>query len=371
MKSIVEEVLAKFGPEEEEVAEATKFRAVAPVDAELERVLASLKTNIKVIGCGGAGANTIHRCLEAGIVGAEFYAANTDAQHLLLVHAPHKILLGKRVTKGLGAGAIPQVGEEAAKEAEDEIRSALSGADLVFCTCGLGGGTGTGGLPVVASIAKEIGALTIAVCTLPFKSEGVVRMENAEYGLERLRNIADTVIVIPNDKLLEIAPRLTVSAAFKVADEVLMKAIKGITEIIQKPGLINLDFNDIKTIMKGGGVAMIGMGEGDSEDRATDAVTEALNSPLLEVDISNATGALVNVFGGLDMTISEAQRAMELVQNKINPSARIIWGAAIDPTQEHKISVMVILTGVKSKQIMGVLDRTVTKGPKVGIDWIK
>src|SRR5437667_155997 len=212
---------------------------------------------------------------------------------------------------------------------------------------------GTGGAPVVAQLSKEAGALTIAICTFPFRAEGAIRAENAEYGLEKLRNFADTVVVIPNDKLLELVPRLALNAAFKVADDVLMRGIKGITEVITKPGLVNLDFNDIKTIMKGGGVAMIGLGESDRDTRAEEAIEEAINSPLIDVDITGATGALVNVTGGNDMSVSEADGGAEIVQGRIAPNARIIRGAAVDPSLEHKLRVMLILTGVRSKQILG------------------
>src|SRR5712664_1068823 len=279
MDSIVREVVSRSGVQPRLPESPTQTMGVGAEDAELERILASLRTNIKILGIGGGGTNTIDRLVEAGIIGAELYAANTDAQHLLTIRAPHKILLGRRVTRGLGAGALPQVGEEAAREAEEEIRAALQGADMVFLTCGLGGGTGTGGAPYVAQLSKEMGALTIAICTFPFRAEGAIRAENAEYGLEKLRNFADTVVVIPNDKLLELVPRLALNAAFKVADDVLMRAIKGITEVITKPGLVNLDFNDIKTIMKGGGVAMIGLGESESvgDNRAVEAIEEAIN----------------------------------------------------------------------------------------------
>jgi cell division protein FtsZ len=325
-------------------------------DAELEAVLASLKTNIKVVGCGGGGCNTINRLSEEGLAGAEMVACNTDAQHLLAIHAPRKILLGRRLTRGLGAGAIPQVGEQAAREAEDEIKKSLKDSDMVFITLGLGGGTGTGSAGVVAQLAKETNggdALTIAVCTLPFASEGLVRAENAMWGLERLRQSIDTVITIPNDRLLELVPRLPIQTAFKVADSVLARSIRGITEIITRPGLVNLDFNDLRTIMKGGGVALIGIGESESENRAEDAVLEAINSPLLKVDIGGATGALINVTGGPDMTVSEAQKAAEVVQKSVSPSARIIWGAAVDPTMQNTIRVMLVVTGVKSPQILG------------------
>ena len=324
-----------------------------PEDEELQKILIGLKTNIKIIGCGGGGCNTVNRLAETGVIGAELIAANTDAQHLLIIKAHRKLILGRRVTRGLGAGAIPQVGEEAAREAEDELKALIAGADIVFVTCGLGGGTGTGASPFVAQLAKESGALTVAICTYPFKAEGLIRAENAEWGLERLRNVADTVIVIPNDKLLELVPKLALNSAFKVADEVLVRAIKGIAEVVTKPGLVNLDFNDIKTVMKSGGVAMIGLGEGEDDDRAMTAVNQAINSPLIDVDISNASAALINVTGGLDMTIREAEEVAEVIQQKISPNARIIWGAAVDETLEDTIRVMVIITGVKSKHILG------------------
>lgn len=362
MKSLIEDAL-----NQSEVNLGTPVASYNPEDEELQKILQGLKTNIKIIGCGGGGCNTIDRLSETGIIGAELFAANTDAQHLLMIKAPRKILLGRRVTRGLGAGAIPQVGEEAAREAEDEIKGYFNGADIVFITCGLGGGTGTGATPFIAQLAKEAGALTVAICTFPFKAEGAVRTENAEWGLERLRSVADTVIVIPNDRLLELVPKLSINAAFKVADEVLVRAIKGITEIVTRPGLVNLDFNDIKTVMKAGGVAMIGMGESDEDDRASAAINEAINSPLIDLDISQATAALVNVTGGSDMTITEAEQAAEIIQNKINPNARIIWGASIDETIDHTVRVMVVITGVKSKHIYGPLER---KREDIGLDVI-
>ncbi len=368
MKSIVDTVISAAEAEQQRKAPET-LRSFTAEDEELQRILQGLRTNIKIIGCGGGGSNTISRLEEAGIVGAELYAANTDAQHLLMTRAQHKILLGRRVTRGLGAGALPQVGEEAAREAEEEIKTALKGADIVFVTCGLGGGTGTGSAPFIAQISKELGSLTVAICTYPFAAEGAVRAENAEWGLERLRNVADTVIVIPNDRLLQIVPKLSVNAAFKVADEVLMRSIKGITEVVTKPGLVNLDFNDIKTVMKAGGVAMIGLGESDDDDAAVVAVNEAINSPLIEMDISEATAALVNVTGGPSMTVTEAEQVAEIIQSKISKQARIIWGAAIDETLDQTIRVMVVITGVKSKHILGPGKEK--RGKELGLDFIK
>ena len=303
------------------------------------------------------------------ITGAELIAINTDAQHLLLSDAPNKVLIGRHLTRGLGAGSLPQIGEEAAKESEQDVRTAIGRADMVFVTCGLGGGTGTGSAPVVAQIAKEAGALTIGVVTLPFSVEGLIRMENAEAGLKRLRDVCDTVIVIPNDKLLDIVPNLSLNAAFKVADEVLMRSIKGITEMITMPGLVNLDFADLKTVMKRGGVAMIGLGEAEGENKAINAVVEALNSPLLEVDISEATGALVNVTGGEDMTISEAERVVEEIYSRVDPNARIIWGTTIDPTLKKNIRAMLVITGVKSRQILGPSQKSF-ENKEYGIDFV-
>jgi len=355
MRSLVEDALAREETTGATMAQQAALGADARVDAELEQILRGLKTNIKIIGVGGGGSNTIARIYDEGIVGAELFAANTDAQHLLMTRSPHKILLGRRVTRGLGAGALPQVGEEAAREAEEELKKILVGTVICFVTCGLGGGTGTGGAAVVARLAKEMGALTIAVVTLPFRGEGKMRMENAEWGLERLRDAADTVVVIPNDKLLEIVPRLSLNAAFKVADEILMRSIKGLTEVVTRPGLVNLDINDVKTIMKGAGVAMIGLGESDApgDDRIQEAIEQAVNSPLLEVDISEANGVLIDVIGGTDMTISEAEQAAREIQSRVGQNARIIWGAAIDPAMDGAIRVMLVVTGVKSKQILG------------------
>ncbi|MEM0492959.1 MAG: cell division protein FtsZ [Candidatus Thermoplasmatota archaeon] len=349
---------------------SSNIKIAGVADDELEEILSGLKTTIKVVGCGGAGSNTIARCMSEGIEGAELIALNTDAQHLRITNAPIKILIGRHLTRGLGAGSLPQIGEEAAKESEQIIREMIVPADMVFITCGLGGGTGTGSAPVVAQIAKEAGALTIGVATLPFSVEGAIRMSNAEEGMRRLREICDTVILIPNDKLLEIVPNLALNAAFKVADEVLMRSIKGITEMITKPGLVNLDFADLKTVMKKGGVAMIGLGEAEGENKAVNAVIEALNSPLLEVDISEATGALVNVIGGDDMTIGEAEKVVEEVYSRVDPNARIIWGTTIDPSLKRTIRTMLVITGVKSKQILGPTHRGVAANAEYGIDFV-
>ncbi len=322
-------------------------------DEELQAVLEDLQTDITVVGCGGAGSNTINRMFEEGIHGAELVAANTDVQHLVEIEADQKILMGEDRTSGRGAGSLPQVGEEAALESQDDIYGAIEGSDMVFVTAGLGGGTGTGSAPVVAKAAREIGALTIAIVTTPFTAEGEVRRTNAEAGLERLRDVADTVIVVPNDRLLDSVGKLPVKQAFKVSDEVLMRSVKGITELITKPGLVNLDFADVRTVMEKGGVAMIGLGESDSEQKAQDSVNSALRSPLLDVDISAATSALVNVTGGPDMAIEEAEGVVEEIYDRIDPDARIIWGTSIDEELDGSMRTMIVVTGVDSPQIYG------------------
>jgi len=361
MKSLIKDALGydpdKTNPATVTAQQNTKEAAemISPDEEELRKIVEQLKVNIKIVGCGGGGSNTINRLSEAGVFGATLIAANTDAPHLLHVKANRKILLGKRLTRGLGAGADPRIGEEAAREADEELRNVLQRSDIVFVTAGMGGGTGTGSAPYVAQVAKEVnpGALVIGIVTLPFSAEGKVRMEQALYGLDRLKRFCDTTIVIPNDKLLEIVPRLPLDQAFKVADEVLMEALKGLTEIITKPGLVNIDYADIKTIMANGGVAMIGIGESEnSTDRVEEAVNDAINSPLIEADIHQAKGALVRIVGDPNMSVMEAQKAAELIQKQINPMAKLIWGASIDPTLDNKVKVLVVLTGVKSPYIL-------------------
>ena len=345
------------------------------IDKELESMIQKQSARIKVVGCGGGGGNSVSRMKETGIKGCEIIAVNTDAQDLLYCNADTKILIGRELTHGLGAGSNPKIGEQAAKESEQEIRKKLTDSDMVFITCGLGGGTGTGASPLVAEMAKKSGALTIGVVTLPFTVEGQKRIENAQYGLERLAAIADTLIVIPNDKLLEIAPDLPIHTAFKVADEILTNSVKGITELITKAGLVNLDFADVKSVISNGGVSLIGIGESDSPSRAKEAVEKALNNPLLDVDISNATGALVNIVGGSDLSLDEYKQVMEIVGKKISPDAKIISGAQISADMEKTIKVLLIVTGVKSSQILGSDTDIFTKEKEdlekeLGIDFV-
>nr|WP_297897323.1 cell division protein FtsZ [uncultured Methanobrevibacter sp.] len=307
------------------------------------------RAKIFVIGAGGAGNNTVSRLNEIGIDGAETITVNTDAQDLFYSQSSKKLLLGKKTCHGLGAGGNPDVGEECAEESEDEIRDELEGSDMVFVTCGLGGGTGTGSAPVISKLAKKAGALTVAVATMPFSAEGIKRRENAEKGLEKLKNTADTVIIIPNDKLLEVAPNLPLNKAFMVSDEILGRAVKGITELITKKSLVNLDFADIRSIMQGSGMAMIGMGESESGDRALESVHEALNSPLLDLDISDAKGALINISGSSDLTLHESEKIVQIVADKLDPEANVIWGVQIDEDLQNMVRTTIVVSGVKAQ----------------------
>ena len=323
------------------------------IDKELAELIKKQTAKIKVLGVGGGGNNSLSRMREIGIKGGELIAVNTDAQDLLYANADQKVLIGKELTQGLGAGSNPKVGQEAAKESESELKKKLSGSDMIFITCGMGGGTGTGAAPVIASIAKKQGALTIGIVTVPFTIEGQKRVENAMEGLERMESVVDTLIVIPNDKLLELAPDLPLHTAFKIADEILTNAVKGVTELVTSSGLVNLDFADIKAVMVNGGVSLIGMGESDVENRSTDAVEKAITNPLLDVDISNASGALVNVVGGPNMSLDECKTIIEYVSERLSPEAKIIWGAQIAEDMDKSMRVLIIVTGVKSSQILG------------------
>ncbi len=331
----------------------------APEDLEILEVARSLGVSIKIIGCGGGGSNTISRIYSEGLEGAKLIAINTDANHLYTVGAEKKILIGAKRTRGLGTGAIPQIGEEAANEDLTRIQKLVQKTDIAFITCGLGGGTGTGAAPIVAKCAKNAGALVISIVTLPFSAEGHIRMDNALSGLEKLSKYSDTVIAIPNDKLLKEVPKKPIQEAFQYADKVLSAAMKGITELITDTGLINLDYADIKAIMKDGGTAMIGIGEASGgTNRVLAALNDAISSPLVEADISDAKNCLIRVVGGPSMTVGEAEAAMKEIQEKINPDARIIWGANVDERMGDRIRVLVLLTGVKSDYMMSGEDET-------------
>jgi len=314
--------------------------------------------HIKVIGIGGGGQNAVNRMIEADIRGVEFIAVNTDAQALIMSNAPAKLRIGEKMTKGLGAGGNPAIGMKAAEESADRITEALTGADMVFITAGMGGGTGTGAAPIVAQIAKQLGALTIGVVTRPFTFEGARRRQTAEEGLANLREKVDTLIVIPNDSLLQLDKKTPMLEAFKVADDVLRQGIQGISELITVPGLINLDFNDVKTIMSEGGSALMAIGRGSGDNRAVQAAQQAITSPLLDIkSIEGAKGILFNVTGGPDLMIHEVSEAAEAVAKAADPDANIIFGAVIDPRMQGEVRITVIATGFNGKRADSVLNK--------------
>lgn len=301
---------------------------------------------IKVVGVGGGGNNAVNRMIESGLAGVEFISVNTDRQALYLSKAGQKIQIGEKITKGLGAGANPEIGEKSAEESREEITQALKGADLVFITAGMGGGTGTGAAPVIAEIAKEMGILTVGVVTKPFMFEGRVRMINADHGVAKLKEKVDTLVTIPNDRLLQVVDKKTpITEAFRIADDVLRQGVQGISDLIVKPGLINLDFADIKTIMLNRGLAHMGIGRASGETRAIDAAKQAISSPLLETTINGATGVLLNITGGSSLTLFEVTDAAEQVRQAADPDANIIFGTALDESLGDEIRITVIATG--------------------------
>ena len=302
--------------------------------------------NIKVIGVGGGGNNAVNRMVNANIRSAEFIAVNTDKQALLMSKAQHRVQIGEKLTRGLGAGADPEIGSKAAEESREVLSEMLKDTDLVFITAGMGGGTGTGAAPIIANIAKELGALTIAVVTKPFVFEGKRRMDNAEKGIKELKGVVDTLVVIPNDKLLKIVPKGTpIIEAFRTADDVLRQGIQGISDLIVTPSLINLDFADVKTIMKNKGLAHMGVGYGKGDNRTIEAVRQAVSSPLLETTIEGATGIILNIKGGIDLTLEEVYEAAALVKEVVDPSCNIIFGSGIDESMEESVEITVIATG--------------------------
>ena len=309
------------------------------------------QATIKVIGSGGAGNNMVSWLYKRGIKGAEIIACNTDQQHLKITEADKKFMIGKDITRGLGCGGFPQKGAEAAQESMNELKVSLKGSDMVFVCAGMGGGTGTGSAPVIAQLAKDMGAIVIGTVTMPFNIERA-RIEKAEFGLEQLRKSADTVIVIDNNRLVQIAGNLPIQQAFAVANELVATMIKGIVETIAVPSLVNLDFADVKAIMTNGGVAAIGVGASDTTNRVDEAVRGALQNPLLDIDYTGATGALIHVCGGPDMTLEEINRVGELVTEGISEEANVIWGARVSEEFKGKLTVMTIITGVHSPWIV-------------------
>lgn len=303
---------------------------------------------IKVVGVGGGGNNAVNRMIEADVKCVEFIAVNTDKQDLTLSAASQKIQIGEKITKGLGAGAVPEIGKKAAEESRDEIAQAIKGADMVFVTAGMGGGTGTGAAPIVAEIAKEMGVLTVGIVTKPFWFEGKIRQKNSDEGITNLMGAVDTLVVIPNDKLLEVAENRTpLTESFRMADDILRQGVQGISDLISRPGLISLDFADIKTIMKDTGFAHMGIGRASGETRAEEAAKKAIHSPLLETTIEGAKGVILNVTGGADLGILEVKTAAELVEEAADKDANIIIGAIVDENMGDEIQITVIATGFK------------------------
>ena len=303
---------------------------------------------IKVFGIGGGGTNAVNRMIGSGVKGVEFWGVNTDLQALSVSLADNRLQIGAKLTRGLGAGSNPEVGQKAAEESREEIKQTLQGADMIFLTAGMGGGTGTGGSPIIAEISKELGILTIAVVTKPFRFEGPVRISQAESGVALLKEKVDALIVIPNDKLLQVVEKKTsIIEAFKVADDVLRQGVKGISDLITVPGLINLDFADVRTIMFEAGSAMMGIGTGSGDNRAVEAAEQAISSPLLEETITGAKGVIFNVTGGSDLTLYEVNDAAEVIYNAVDPDANIIFGAVIDEKLQGDVVVTVIATGFK------------------------
>jgi len=313
------------------------------------------QANIKVIGVGGAGNNMVSWLYRKGIEGAEIIACNTDLQHLQVSDADRKFLLGKEVTRGLGAGGFAQKGAEAAQESLQEIKEALRDSDMVYVCAGMGGGTGTGAAPVVAQVSRDVGAIVIGVVTMPFKIERA-RVDKAEFGLQQLRQVSDTVVVIDNNRLVNIAGNLPIQQAFAVANELVSTMIKGIVETIAVPSLVNLDFADVKAIMSNGDVASVCVGTSDTNNKVQESVQGALNNPLLEIDYTGATGALIHITGGPDLTLDEVNRVGELITEKMDQDANVIWGARIDDKMKGKIAVMCIMTGVQSPYLLGKVD---------------
>ncbi len=359
MESLVQEIFEKSFSEEnnnENSVTYTSFSETSDRKIEEEFGLNVKEARILVMGAGGAGNNCITRLTEMGVKGAETIAVNTDVKHLSITRADKKILIGKELTRGLGAGGYPDIGKRAAEESEKDLKRVMDGADMIYLVTGLGGGTGTGSAPVIARIAKEMGAIVIGCVTMPFKIEGT-RISKAEDGLYQLRQVCDTVIVIENDRLLKIAGDLPLQQAFAVADNLISTIIKGVTETISQPSLVNLDYADVKTIMHSGGVAAVGFGESDTKNRAEEAVMKAMTNPLLEVNYDGGTGALIHITGGEDLKLDEINLIGEYVSKQLDPDAQVIWGARIDPNFQGKIRVITIITGVKSPYILGPVAR--------------
>lgn len=351
------------------IADALKYSANRALPEEAQKEFKPANVKISVVGCGGAGTNTISRLHKMGLKSAETIAINTDANHLKLVEADRRLLIGGTMTRGLGAGGFPEVGQKAAEQARDKLAETLSGSELVFITAGMGGGTGTGAAPVVAQVAKEQGAIVVGMVSYPFALERA-RLEKADWGLDALRNACDTVVIIDNNRLVSFVPNLPMNQAFAVADTLVARAVKGLSDTIMLPSLVNIDFADVRAIMGNAGVAMISIGEGQGNNKVQDAVKNTLEHPLLDVDYAGSKGALIHVAGGPQLTLGEVTSVGEGVTEAFDGHANVIWGARINPELGDRIVVTAIATGITSPHIMGRDQEQKAKQYNVGLDSI-
>ncbi|MBD3190771.1 MAG: cell division protein FtsZ [Candidatus Heimdallarchaeota archaeon] len=356
MESIIRNIAAN-NEQEPQARFMQEQHNASEVDNDLKKIIETIQARILVIGVGGAGNNAVTRLNETGIVGAITLAGNTDAQQLLYSRSHKKLLLGRELCRGLGAGNDPQIGAEAAEESSETIKQILSQVDMCFIVCGLGGGTGTGAAPVIARIAKNLGVLTVSICTLPFEVEGRIKAKNAREGLRRLYECSDTTIVVPNERLIEIAPDLSLKEAFLVADEILIRAVKGLTELINRSGEVNVDFADVRRVLSESGGAIIGLGESSSqENRAQEAVEDALTNPLLDIDIRSAKSVLLNITGGKDLKLKQTEEVIRTVTDKLSNDITVKFGVVIDPDLQGSIRATIIVSGVNSPYIISNLE---------------
>ena len=356
MKSIVRSATRRV---EEELREIPQ--KVSPEDSALKDFVEKVRARIVIMGVGGAGSNTVTRLNAIGVDSVETVAVNTDAQHLLTSISDKKFLLGKELCGGNGSGGDPHIGEEAARESMDELEEYLRGTDILFIMAGLGGGTGTGASPVIAEVGKRVGAVVVSVVTLPFSAEGTKKKEIAMKGLAKLAESSDTIVVVNNDRILDIAKELPLHQAFFISDEIVARAVKGIVELVMKPGLINVDLADLRNVLENGGPAVLSFGESDGENRAIEAVEDALGNPLLEADISGGKAAIINITSGPDFSLEEMEQIVETIVGSLDPTANVIWGARIDESLKCVVQVLLVVTGVASPSVEAALQGEVTE----------
>lgn len=350
MKSMVKTAVKRVGEELREVPQK-----VSPEDSSLKEFLERVKARIVIMGVGGGGSNSVSRLNAIGIDGVETVAVNTDAQHLLISVADRKILIGRELCGGNGSGGDPHIGEEAARESAEELEEFLRGCDLLFLMAGLGGGTGTGASPVIAEIGRRVGAAVVSIVTLPFTAEGVKKREIAMRGLSKLASVSDTLVVVNNDRILDIAKELPLQQAFFISDEIMARAVKGVVELVIKPGLVNVDLADLRNVIENGGPAVLTFGESDGENRAMEAVEDALGNPLLDADISGGKACIINITSGPDFSLEEVQQIVETIVSSLDPTANVIWGARIDESLKGSVQVLLIVTGVTSPTVEAAL----------------